>query len=509
MLTVPLFVEILRTRPQLLMWTAAITQAMLWTIVPALLYSAPPGQLPEVIAVGHEFQFGSVHGPPLAYWLAELAYRAAGMFGVYLLSQVCVVVTYWAVFTLGRRLVGASHAALAVLLMTGVFTLTILSPEFGPSMLATPLWAVALLLYWQAVGKGNRRAWLYLSVVMGLLLLTTYAGLILLGLLLLFTFVTERGRAEVIWIEPWIAGVIVVLMFFPHLIWLDQGGSGGFAPLAAIDDNVRAWAALVGVVLVCHVGLIALVLLAGGVPFTPRDEQVPVIARSPVDPFARTFVYFFAFTPAVALVLLALFTSRPETFVTGPLVVLSGLAAVAAAGDRIRLVHHRVVGAVWAGLLLVPPLMVVFAIVLSPWAFGPELRVAQPAGEMGRFFGDSFARRTGRPLAIVAGDERLASLVAMAAPSRPDLFLDATPERSPWVTRRDIEEKGAIVLWHAADQRGLPPAAIRERFPDLVPEVPPRGFERRFQGRLPLLRIGWAVIRPRAQPPAPATTPAH
>ena len=77
--------------------------------------------LPIVLAVGHEFQLGTYLGPPLAFWLAELAFDLAGrsLFGVYLLSQACVVVTYWAVFALGRSIVGAQHAALAVLLMVG------------------------------------------------------------------------------------------------------------------------------------------------------------------------------------------------------------------------------------------------------------------------------------------------------------------------------------------------------------------------------------------------------
>ena len=70
----------------------ALPQAALWTLVPALFYAAPPGDLPLVLAVGHEFQLGTYFGPPLAFWLAEVAYRAAGMFGVYLLSQICVVV---------------------------------------------------------------------------------------------------------------------------------------------------------------------------------------------------------------------------------------------------------------------------------------------------------------------------------------------------------------------------------------------------------------------------------
>jgi hypothetical protein len=95
--------------------------------------------------------------------------------------------------------------------------------------------------------------------------------------------------------------------------------------------------------------------------------------------------------------------------------------------------------------------------------------------------------------------------VAIGTPSRPSLFLDAMPERSPWVTMADIKAKGAIVVWPTNDTSGTPPAQIKERFPDIVPEVP-RAFERPSQGRLPLLRIGWAVIRPQTQrdEPAPA-----
>ena len=42
--------------------------------------------------------------------------------------------------------------------------------------------------------------------------------------------------------------------------------------------------------------------------------------------------------------------------------------------------------------------------------------------------------------------------------------------------------------------------ALKARFPDMVAEVP-RSFDRSVQGRLPLLRIGWAMIRPRRSLP--------
>jgi len=114
---------------------------------------------------------------------------------------------------------------------------------------------------------------------------------------------------------------------------------------------------------------------------------------------------------------------------------------------------------------------------------------------MGRFFADSFERRTGRPLAVVTGDPRTAALIALAAPSRPSVFFDADPERSPWVTADDIRKRGAIVVWPAADTTPVPPPDIKVYFPDLVAEVP-RTFARPVEGRLPVLRIGWGVIRP-------------
>ena len=109
MLYVSIFVELLRSRPMLAVWLAALAQALLWTLVPIMLYAGPPGDLANTLAVGHEFQLGTYLGPPLAFWLAELAFDLAGrsLAGVYVLSQVCVVVTYWAVFTLGSAIVGA------------------------------------------------------------------------------------------------------------------------------------------------------------------------------------------------------------------------------------------------------------------------------------------------------------------------------------------------------------------------------------------------------------------
>jgi hypothetical protein len=131
-----------------------------------------------------------------------------------------------------------------------------------------------------------------------------------------------------------------------------------------------------------------------------------------------------------------------------------------------------------------------------PWTAAVDLEVSKPANAMGQFFTETFRRRTGRPLAIVIGDQRTAGLVAFASPDRPSLYVDGNPARAPWLNDDAVRQKGAIVTWPVTDAAGLPPAYLKERFPDLVTEVP-QSFDRMVQGRLQSLRIGWAMIRPK------------
>ena len=515
MLHVSIIVELLRARPALTVGIAAGIQALVWTLVPGWFYSGPPGNLPMVLAIGHEFQLGTYLGPPLAFWLAEIVFRLSGrsLFAVYLLSQICVVVTYWAVFTLGRAIVGAQQAAIAVLLMVGISSFTLATPEFGPIVLTMPLWAVTLLHSWRVVAERRSVYKFALAADVALILLTTYAGVILVGLLIAFTCANARTRALLRATDLWLAGLAAAVLFVPHLFWIVQTSEELLPALArlrsadAVIGNFTGWLRQLALLVGAHAGLIALIGIVIWWPGAER-ELAPVIVGRPVEPFARRFVYFFALMPALLATIVGVVGTLPAPLGgVAPLIVLSGLAVVVAAGDAIALCHQRLAIAAWFGLLFAPPALAVLALLILPW-LGVDLAINQPADAMARFFADSFQRRLGKELPIVAGDARTAALVEVGAASRPSLFLDATPARSPWVSMRDVMAKGAIVVWPTTDTAGTPPPDVKERFPDLVPEVP-RAFERAVQGGLPLLRIGWAVIRPQApqEPAAAAAEP--
>ena len=453
---VSLIIEFLRGRPKLVFWCVALTQARaLDRPAVAVLFSAPPGDVPMLLAIGHEFQLGSYLGPPLAFWLGELAFRIAGGFGVYLLAQACIVVTYWAVFTLGRRIVGTRHAVLAVLLMVGIAAFNVPSPDFGPAILAAPLWALALLHYWRAVGEGDRGAWFLLAVDLGLLLLANYVGLILFALMVPFVLATPRGREALAHPEPWIALVLFVLVVVPHLAWLWyrydlvlENLSGGPHLRAAFAPGL--W--LIGALVFTHLGLFLLAGLASGWP-RQRRAEAPEIDRNPVEPFARGFVYFFALMPAVrrrwqwpSPAAASARCSGWRRWSCCQASRSSSLPAIACCSTASGW-SRRPGSGCWSA----PPVLMVVGIILLPWTFATDLKMSQPANAEGRFFADNFQRRTGRPLDYVTGDERIAPLVALGSPSRPHVYFSWAPERSPWATAADMHSVAACLVWQATD----------------------------------------------------------
>jgi Dolichyl-phosphate-mannose-protein mannosyltransferase len=498
-----LVIELIRARPRLVFWIVVLLQGALWLTVPLLFYSSPPGELATALAFGREYQLGTDLGPPLAFWLADIAYRAAGnhMFGVYLLSQLCSIATFWILYQLARSIVGGQQAVLVVLLTMTIAAFGTPSLEFGPLVAARPLWALLLFHTWQLIGQNRRNVWFAWSIEAGLLLLTTSAGFGLLLLVAGFAVASPQGRRMLESFDPLFALLVIVVLALPYLIWLIRAGGLSLPPFPAFAQlsarGLRS-ISLIGGLLLAMSGIILLVVL-NSAPFNRAEDESPIIYRPPVEPLARDFVYFFAIAPALCGSLVAgLFDCDRVAGGTAITLLMTGFAAIVATGDLVHLRRQRLLRSVWAVVIIAPAFAAAASTLFLPWTGGGEVATSLPARAIGQFFGESFERRTNQRLRAVAGDAQIASLVSLDAAGRPHLYLDATPQRTPWLTPQKFIETGGVVVWRASDTEGTPPPAIAQRFPGLVPEVP-RAFEWLVNGRQPLLRIGWAIVRPKGR----------
>jgi hypothetical protein len=495
-----LVIELIRARPRLVVWLVVLLQAALWLAVPLLLYRSPPTDLATLLAYGREYQVGTDLGPPLAFWLGDIAFRAAGnhVLGVYLLAQLCSIAMFWTLFLLARTILGTQHAVLTVLLTMTVAAFGSPGVEFGPQVLARPIWALLLLHSWQLIGQNRRNAWFAWSIEAGLLLLTTPTAIGLLLLLAGFALATVRGRRALTSLDPLLAILVIAVLALPYLIWLIRADTLALPHWPAIADlggRALHWATLLGGLLLAMSGVVLLVVLNSGW-FERTPEEAPIIYRPPVDPLARNFVYFFAIAPALmASFISGLFDLDRVAGGMGIALMMPGMAVIVATGDLVQLRRQRLLRSVWAAAVAAPALAVLAATLFLPWTGNGEVATSLPGRSIANFFGDSFERRTNHPLSAVAGDEQLATLISLDS-GRPHFLLDATPERTPWLNLAKFNETGGIVVWRASDTVGTPPADIARRFPGLVPEVP-RAFEWMINGRQPLMRIGWAIVRPK------------
>jgi hypothetical protein len=308
--------------------------------------------------------------------------------------------------------------------------------------------------------------------------------------------------------DPLFSLLVIIVLGLPYLVWVIRADMLGvmFASKfvlpnwpAISDLGARAThgGALLAGLLLSMAGLVVLVVLNTGW-FDRNQEEAPIIYRPPVDPLARHFVYFFAIGPALACSFISgLLNFERIAAGAGVVLLMSGLAAVVATGDLVYLRRQKLLRSVWAAAVVAPALAVFAGSILMPWVGASEVSTSLPATSIAHFFGDSFERRTNQRLRAVTGDAQLASLITLDK-ARPHLFLQATPERTPWLNMEKFVETGGVVVWRASDTAGAPPQEIAKRFPDLVPEVP-QSFDWLVTGRQPLLRIGWGIVRPKAR----------
>ncbi len=156
-----------------------------------------------------------------------------------------------------------------------------------------------------------------------------------------------------------------------------------------------------------------------------------------------------------------------------PLAVMSGLAVVVAAGDRIRIEHQYVIGYAWAALMILPAALVGLAIVIQPWIFAIDLRRrAAGAGHRASSSPRASSARTGKPLEIVAGDLPTAALISLdrAEPAEPLSGIRAGVSAAGHAARDRGEGRDRGVAGRGCRRQAA--AGNSRQFPNLVAEVP-------------------------------------
>jgi hypothetical protein len=496
-----IFVEGLRARPAFFVASALLAHALIWTLCAWITDPTPHPKLAIAAALGREWQLGYAESPPFSFWIADLVFRAGGLFSLYALGPLMVALAGWFLFGFARRIVGDRYGALATFLMAGVHPVAFPVGAFDADALQMPLLALSVLLWWIAVSERNRLAWLGFGFVMGL---STYAGvqgIFLLAVLLALTFASPVGRAVLAVHEMVLAAVgglfIFTLTITPRVIWLAANRLAGAVPdfPASVEEGSTDALGLAVMVLLGHIGIVMLVVLAS--KFRAKDQDnAPAFVRPPLLKFGRISVLVLATVPlTLALVAAFVLDRKFPAGTVAPLTLYSGLLVMVLVEKTVRIHRQRAVAVAVLTLLFLPPLLEITVALSAPYTGERGRATNWPAATASRFVTDVFRTRTGKPLEYVTGELTLASTIALLSSDRPHVFIQGDKQRSPWIDEAKLKSAGSVVIWRIEGADASPPLSLSGNLPPLTLEAPVSNRWVR-PGSLDFARFGWAIISP-------------
>lgn len=196
-----------------------------WTILPSLFWHNLHLDTIEAVSWGYEWHLGYDKHPPLSAWLANGIYEIFGpqIWPFYFLSQICVGLTFVAVWHLAKALLPIEHALMSVILLEAVYYYNFTSVEFNANIALMPLWSWLALYAWKIFSDpGHMRNWIIFAVIAAFAMMAKYYILILIAAVFLLFLYDKNSWFLFKTPAPYISGAVFVLLLYPHLRWLIQ-----------------------------------------------------------------------------------------------------------------------------------------------------------------------------------------------------------------------------------------------------------------------------------------------
>ncbi len=427
----------------------AILYVLAWSLLPPLLSASLPLDVVESLSWGREWQWGYYKHPPLTPWVLELAYRAFGHVGPFLLSQLFIAATLWVVWRTGCRLMSRERAFLGTLLTMGVAYYTRPALEFNHNIAQLPLWAAVGYCLLAALQDGRLRQWLLLGGVAGLGLLTKYSEGLLLAVLALYLLCTPDRRV-LRGAGPWVALGAMALLFAPHLHWLWRSEWLPFAYAqgrAASEGGNGRWDALafLATQALNHLPLAVIVLVAWWGTRRQRQAVPRTGSRWQLHCSRPTYLVALALGPCLLVVLVGLaFGLRVRDMWGVPMWVFSGLLVAAwLPAPWLAPMQPRLLRGLAVWLVLVSVVTGALLAYGAQWRHRPS-RTDWPQAAIAQQAQAAWQAHARCPLDSVAGDYWGVGLVAAQLPERPSVFISGDPRFSPWITPERLQARGTL-----------------------------------------------------------------
>ncbi len=199
------------------------THLIVWTAIPSLTNNNLPLDTIEALAWSSNLDWGFNKHPPMSAFLVEIFYQIFGAqdWAYYLLSQICVIISFFVVFKISEDFFkNKVFCLLSVVLLEGIYFYNFTTPEFNVNVCLMPFWALTILYLWRGFKDNKIIDWLLVGLFAGFGFLSKYLFIYLgLSMDIFLIYMIYKKKIDFKCLISLISFFIVLL---PHLIWLSE-----------------------------------------------------------------------------------------------------------------------------------------------------------------------------------------------------------------------------------------------------------------------------------------------
>lgn len=426
---------------------------LVWAILPVALSSSYALDIPEGLYWGHEWQLGYYKHPPFSSWVLYSFYLAFGYIGPYILSQICIALSIFFVYRLAQQFMSQEKAVYAGLFILAIYYYTWPSLEFNHNVAQMPIWAALIYVFYLILKKNTWSLWITFAVLAGIGMLTKYTVAILIFSIVLFSLFKPYRQ---LWLsaKPWVATLLALVIFSPHVWWLYQHDWLIFNYIQSraqeTDHHYTPWNAFKYLLAQMTNFLPLIVILLA-------NKSLVINKAHPLDKNDKNFIWFMGLCPGMVLFILSLLTGvNIKDMWASPMWSLVALIFFSRLPDS--LFQQRKQG-LFKGLVIW--LVLITVLMASYLQFGGQIRNKPsrfdwPQQQISTHVEQQWHMLSRCPLDNISGDNWIAILAATKMPHMPSVMMSTSASYSPWMNLARLEEKGSFVVWEKGQKPLIP-----------------------------------------------------
>lgn len=498
-----------------LTWGFMAFHLIMWTVLASLSHRAPPWDNVEQLVWQQSLEWGYYKHPPFPTWWVYgwTSLLGRSMWVTFFAAQLSVVLMQFCIWRIALLVTTPARAFVSVALSSlliyhGVHGIMANHNTIQLMPVGLLLWLslLAVRSQGQAGQVQQLGRWILVGAAAALCLLSKYSALIWLAVIGAWMLQDRRMRSWRAWAGVGLALLVCAVLMIPHIEWLLREGSPG---LAYADramqgkndaDNIDHWGRLFKFLVIQLGRVLPLLIGLGLLMYWLKRAAKSVSADASSQPLASepksewTFVLFMTLSPVLLTSLLGVAGVRLGSAWAATFFVMAGVLALYAL-RRQAATDQLVRKALWVcvGMELLLALGMVIGGAWGADRVGHAARSNFPAARLARKLDLVWAEHARTPLRVVIGETWLAGNVSVRSKTHPLVFIDADPQKSPWIKPHMISDCGALLV---IDRRDLA-NPLDPRVAALLEQAVSTGtlslpWSRR--GNAPKLEVQWAVL---------------